>query len=134
MKTLGYYLNSFDTLRLVIVAGASEFLAHTTPIHPFIFLVFALVFADFITGLIKAKKLKVKVERNKMWKTVYKLLSACLLLYCAMVFQDTFGFGKVFTYTAALIVCSAELQSLAENAGAIWEVDIWGALRKLIRK
>lgn len=127
-----HYFNDISLIKAIAAAAFGWFLSVTTPIHPFVLLVFLLVFSDLITGLIAAKKTGEKLESKRMWKTIYKLTSACILFSSSLYFQQVFGMGKILTYSFAFMICLSELKSLAENASKIWGIDLWNRIKELI--
>lgn len=127
-----HYFTDISIVKVAAAGALGWLFSITTPIHPFIGLVFFLVFSDLATGIIASIKNGEKLESNKLWKTVFKLTSACILFSSSLYFQQVFGMGKMLTYSFAFVICASELKSLAENASKIWGIDIWERVKQII--
>lgn len=128
------YLSNISSEDIVSAISIGWLWSISAPIHPFLGVVYMLVFTGIITTVLAAMKHKERIEDEQLWSMVYKLSSATFLLLASLYFHEVFGVGSMLTYSFSIIICTAELKTIARNVGRIWGVDLWGVVTQIIFK
>lgn len=127
---------SFPKLLAVV---ASFFL----PISGILFLVGFAIFLDTLTGLWKAKKLKIPITSRKLSAVVSKLflyeiavIGFYLIDYFILndIIMKFFSVPLMLTKILALILVSIECISINENYFAIRQISIWDSMKLLFAR
>jgi len=131
-------LNNLGVLNFFAIIAA--FLA---PITALIIIVGVCIFADTITGLMKAKKLKQEITSRKLSVVISKLFlyEGALILFFAMekfILADFIGYfcdiPLFLTKLLASVLCGIEIMSINENYKAISGVSIWLKFKELLAR
>lgn len=103
----------------IIIAGLISFLS---PIATALLFVGMLVFADWITGMIKAHKAK-NIQSRMMIRKFYTGSAYLVVLFVVRMAEVYFGDQVPFVKPVVAIIALSELQSLRENVEAITGTD-----------
>ena len=113
------------------------------PISGILFLIGFAILVDTITGIWKAKKLKIKITSRGLSAIISKLFLyevAVILTYLIdrFILNDIllqfFSVPLMVTKILSLVLCSIEVISISENYKAVKGIDIWSALRNLFAR
>ncbi len=113
------------------------------PIVGIIILIAASVILDTITGIWKAKKLKQPITSRRLSAIISKILlyEATVMLFYAMdkfllndIVISFFSIELLTTKVLALVLVSIEVISINENYKAIYQKDLWDALKNLFAR
>ena len=113
------------------------------PISGILFLIGFAIVIDTITGVWKAKKLKVKITSRKLSAIVSKLMLyevAVIGFYLIdfWILNDIilkfFSVPLMLTKILSLVLVSIEVMSINENYKAVKHIDIWSALKNLFAR
>jgi len=127
-----------SAMKLLGVVGA-----FFLPISGILFLIGFAILLDTLTGLWKAKKLKIKITSRKLSAVVSKmmlyeiavigfyLIDFWILNDIILVF---FSIPLMLTKILSLVLVSIECISINENIKAVKGVDIWSAFKQLLRR
>jgi hypothetical protein len=124
--------------KLLAVVGA-----FFLPISGILFLVGFAIFVDTLTGLWKAKKLKIKITSRKLSAIISKLflyelavIGFYLIDYFILndIILKFFSVPLMVTKITALTLCSIELISISENYKIIYGINIWQSLKNLLKR
>ena len=134
MKTIIYNIVKlgYDGIAFAICCGwiASFFI----PIKHFLLFTVFVVFADTVSGLIKAKKTQVAITSKALYRTTEKIVVYFLAI---MIFEGarvTFKIPVNITYMTAFTIASTELYSIAENIKTITGVNVGTLILKFFRR
>ena len=134
MKTIIYNIVKlgYDGIAFAICCGwiASFFI----PIKHFLLFTVFVVFADTVSGIIKAKKTQVEITSKALYRTTEKIVVYFLAI---MIFEGarvTFKIPVNITYMTAFTIASTELYSIAENIKTITGVNIGTLILRFFRK
>lgn len=134
MKTIIYNIVKlgYDGIAFAICCGwiASFFI----PIKHFLLFTVFVVFADTVSGIIKAKKTQVEITSKALYRTTEKIVVYFLAI---MIFEGarvTFNIPVNITYMTAFTIASTELYSIAENIKTITGVNIGTLILRFFRK
>jgi hypothetical protein len=125
-------------IQLLAVVGA-----FFLPISGILFLIGFAIVLDTITGLWKAKKLKIKITSRKLSAIISKLMlyevaviGFYLIDYWILndIIMKFFSVPLMLTKILSLVLCSIECISINENIKAVKGVDIWSAFKQLLRR
>ena len=125
-------------IQLLAVVGA-----FFLPISGILFLIGFAIVLDTITGLWKAKKLKIKITSRKLSAIISKLMlyeiaviGFYLIDYFILndIIMKFFSVPLMLTKILSLVLCSIECISINENIKAVKGVDIWSAFKQLLRR
>jgi hypothetical protein len=124
--------------KLLAVVGA-----FFLPISGILFLVGFAIFLDTLTGLWKAKKLKIPITSRKLSAVVSKLflyeiavIGFYLIDYFILndIIMKFFSVPLMLTKILALILVSIECISINENYFAIRKISIWDSMKSLFAR
>lgn len=113
------------------------------PIVGILILIAASVILDTITGIWKAKKLKQPITSRRLSAIISKILlyEATVMLFYAMdkfllndIVLSFFSIELLTTKVLALVLVSIEVISINENYKAIYQKDLWDALKNLFAR
>lgn len=134
MKTIIYNIVKlgYDGIAFAICCGwiASFFI----PIKHFLLFTVFVVFADTVSGLIKAKKTDVQITSKALYRTTEKIVVYFLAI---MIFEGarvTFKIPVNITYMTAFTIASTELYSIAENIKTITGVNVGTLILRFFKK
>jgi len=141
MKTQLYILTTkfklYSTKLMAII------LSFFLPIVGILILIAASVILDTITGIWKAKKLKQPITSRRLSAIISKILlyEATVMLFYAMdkfllndIVSSFFSIDLLTTKVLALVLVSIEVISINENYYAIYQKDLWDALKNLFAR
>ncbi len=141
MKTQLYILTTkfklYSTKLMAII------LSFFLPIVGILILIAASVILDTITGIWKAKKLKQPITSRRLSAIISKILlyEATVMLFFAMdkfllndIVISFFSIDLLTTKVLALVLVSIEVISINENYYAIYQKDLWDALKNLFAR
>lgn len=130
-------------LKVSITAMFAIILAFITPIIPLLLITFTAIGLDLIFGILKARKLKIKVTSRKASATISKGVlygSAIFISFCIekYITNDFVGLITVIPLVLTkLLTCTLlfiETMSINENYQAISGVSIWGKFKDLLKR
>jgi len=130
-------LQTYSTKLMAIIC--SFFL----PIVGILILIACSVLLDTITGIWKAKKLKQPITSRRLSAIMSKILlyeATVILFYLIDYFlvneivYSFFSIEMLVTKVLALTLVSIEVVSINENYRAIYQKDIWSALKNLFAR
>jgi hypothetical protein len=113
------------------------------PISGILFLIGFAIFVDTLTGIWKAKKLKIPITSRKLSAIVSKLFLyevAVIGFYLIdkFILNDIiltfFSVPLMLTKILSLVLCSIEVISISENYKAVKGIDIWSAFKNLLQR
>lgn len=104
-----------------------------SPIFPVMASVFALIGADFITGIIAAKKSGQPIRSNRMGDTVIKLFLYELSLLIALIVEQHIIQGIPLVRITAGYIGLTEVKSFYENINTVTGLNIWTYVKTYIR-
>ena len=113
------------------------------PISGILFLIGFAILVDTITGIWKAKKLKIKITSRGLSAIVSKLFlyeMAVILTYLIdkFILNDIllqfFSVPLMLTKILSLVLCSIEVISINENIKAVKGIDLWASLKNLLQR
>jgi hypothetical protein len=141
MKTQLYILTTkfklYSTKLMAII------LSFFLPIVGILILIAASVILDTITGIWKSKKLKQPITSRRLSAIISKILlyEATVMLFYAMdyfllndIVISFFSIELLTTKVLALVLVSIEVISINENYKAIYQKDLWDALKNLFAR
>jgi len=126
------------TIQLLTVIGA-----FFLPISGILFLIGFAIVLDTITGIWKAKKLKIKITSRKLSAIISKLMlyevaviGFYLIDYFILndIIMKFFSVPLMLTKILSLVLCSIECISISENYKAVKGIDIWSAFKNLLQR
>ncbi len=141
MKTQLYILTT--KLKLYATKLMAIVLSFFLPIVGILILIAASVILDTITGIWKAKKLKQPITSRRLSAIISKILlyEATVMLFFAMdkfllndIVMQFFSIDLLTTKILALVLVSIEVISINENYRAIYQKDLWDALKNLFAR
>ena len=124
--------------KLLAVVGA-----FFLPISGILFLVGFAIFVDTLTGLWKAKKLKIPITSRKLSAVVSKLflyelavIGFYLIDYFILndIIMKFFSVPLMLTKILSLVLVSIEVISINENYKAVKGIDIWQSMKSLFAR
>jgi len=113
------------------------------PISGILFLIGFAIILDTLTGIWKAKKLKIKITSRKLSAIVSKLflyevavIGFYLIDYWILndIIMKFFSVPLMLTKILSLVLVSIETLSISENYKAVKGIDIWSAFKQLLRR
>jgi hypothetical protein len=137
---LSILLSSIQKYIIQLLAVVSAFFL---PISGILFLIGFAILVDTITGIWKAKKLKIKITSRGLSAVVSKLFLyevAVILTYLIdyYILNDIilqfFSVPLMLTKILSLVLVSIEAISISENYKAVKGIDIWSALKNLLQR
>jgi hypothetical protein len=137
---LSILLSSIQKSSLQLLAVVSAFFL---PIIGILFLIGFSILVDTITGIWKAKKLKIKITSRGLSAIVSKLFlyeMAVILTYLIdkFILNDIllqfFSVPLMLTKILSLVLCSIEVISINENIKAVKGIDLWQAMKLLFAR
>jgi hypothetical protein len=137
---LSILLSSIQKYIIQLLSVVSAFFL---PISGILFLIGFAILVDTITGIWKAKKLKIKITSRGLSAIVSKLFLyevAVILTYLIdkFILNDIilqfFSVPLMLTKILSLVLVSIEAISISENYKAVKGIDIWSALRNLFAR
>jgi uncharacterized membrane protein len=104
------------------------------PIKHFLIFTVFVVFADTVTGIIKAKKQNKAITSKALYRTSQKIV----VYFCAiMIFEGaklTFKLPLNITYMVAFTIATTELYSIAENIRTITGTNIGTLILRFFKR
>ena len=137
---LAILLSSIQKYIIQLLAVVSAFFL---PISGILFLIGFAILVDTITGIWKAKKLKIKITSRGLSAIVSKLFlyeMAVILTYLIdkFILNDIllqfFSVPLMLTKILSLVLCSIEVISSNENIKAVKGIDLWASLKNLLQR
>ena len=137
---LAILLSSIQKYIIQLLAVVSAFFL---PISGILFLIGFAILVDTITGIWKAKKLKIKITSRGLSAIVSKLFlyeMAVILTYLIdkFILNDIllqfFSVPLMLTKILSLVLCSIEVISINENIKAVKGIDLWASLNNLLQR
>ncbi len=137
---LAILLSSIQKYIIQLLAVVSAFFL---PISGILFLIGFAILVDTITGIWKAKKLKIKITSRGLSAIVSKLFLyevAVILTYLIdyYIINDIilqfFSVPLMLTKILSLVLVSIEAISISENYKAVKGIDIWSAFKNLLQR
>jgi len=125
-------------IQLLTVIGA-----FFLPISGILFLIGFAIVLDTITGVWKAKKLKIPITSRGLSAIISKLMLyevAVIGFYLIdyWILNDIilvfFSIPLMLTKILSLVLCSIEVISISENYKAVKGIDIWSAFKNLLQR
>ena len=113
------------------------------PISGILFLIGFAIVLDTLTGIWKAKKLKIKITSRKLSAIISKLMLyevAVIGFYLIdyWILNDIvikfFSVPLMLTKILSLVLVSIETLSISENYKAVKGIDIWSAFKQLLQR
>jgi hypothetical protein len=113
------------------------------PISGILFLIGFAIVIDTLTGIWKAKKLKIKITSRKLSAIISKLMLyevAVIGFYLIdyFILNDIiikfFSVPLMLTKILSLVLVSIECISISENYEAVRGINIWSAFKKLLQR
>jgi len=98
---------------------------------------------DTLTGIWKAKKLKIKITSRKLSAIISKLMlyevaviGFYLIDYFILndIILKFFSVPLMLTKILSLVLCIIEVISISENYKAVKGIDIWSAFKNLLQR
>ena len=126
-----------------ILTLSSICLAFFLPISGILFLIGFTILIDTITGVWKAKKLKLKITSRRLSAIVSKLLlyelaviGFYLIDYWILndIILTFFSVPLMLTKILSLVLVSIEVMSINENYKAVKGIDIWQGMKNLFAR
>lgn len=118
-----------DKIKDITIGLLIAFWAVLTPIHNIMYVVGALVLADFVTGVAKAVRLKEPITSRRMRATIGKTIAYQLAIMVGFAMDYLAGTeGLVCARAIAVLVGLTETKSLDESLKDITGFSIWEAL------
>jgi len=125
-------------IQLLTVIGA-----FFLPISGILFLIGFAIVIDTITGIWKAKKLKIAITSRRLSAIISKLMLyevAVILTYLIdkFILNDIllqfFSVPLMLTKILSLVLVSIEAISISENYKSVKGIDIWSSLKRLLQR
>ena len=105
-------------------------LGYFSPIKDIVHVMIAVIFVDFFVGLWASYRQGIGWKSEKMWRTIYKLILAVLIIMLLYAMDTEMGIEAIKTYKAvAWVICGFEIWSILENAAVISNHRIFIFLR-----
>lgn len=113
------------------------------PISGILFLIGFAIMVDTITGIWKAKKLKIKITSRKLSTIISKMMlyevaviGFYLIDYYILndIILKFFSVPLMLTKILSLILVSIEVMSINENYKAVKGIDIWQGMKNLFAR
>lgn len=113
------------------------------PISGILFLIGFAIFIDTLTGIWKAKKLKIKITSRKLSAIISKLflyevavIGFYLIDYWILndIIMKFFSVPLMLTKILSLVLVSIEAISISENYEAVRGINIWSAFKQLLQR
>ena len=113
------------------------------PISGILFLVGFAIFVDTLTGLWKAKKLKIAITSRKLSAVISKLflyelavIGFYLIDFWILndIIKQFFSVELMLTKILSLVLVSIEVMSINENYFAIRKISIWDSMKSLFAR
>lgn len=137
---LAILLASIKQSSLQLLAVISAFFL---PIAGILFLIGFAILVDTITGIWKAKKLKIEITSRRLSAIISKLMlyevaviGFYLIDYFILndIIMKFFSVPLMLTKILSLILCSIEVMSINENYKAVKGIDIWQGMKNLFAR
>jgi len=137
---LAILLSSIQKYIIQLLAVVGSFFL---PISGILFLIGFAILVDTLTGIWKAKKLKLPITSRKLSAIVSKLflyevavIGFYLIDYWILndIILVFFSIPLMLTKILSLVLCSIECISINENIKAVKGVDIWSAFKNLLQR
>jgi hypothetical protein len=131
------------TIKESIVQLLAVISAFFLPISGILFLIGFAIVVDTLTGIWKAKKLKIKITSRKLSAIVskfflYEMAVIGFYLIDFWILNDIilkfFSVPLMLTKILSLVLCSIEIMSINENYKAVKQIDIWQGLKNLFAR
>jgi hypothetical protein len=113
------------------------------PISGILFLIGFAIVVDTITGIWKARKLKIPITSRKLSTIISKMMLyevAVIGFYLIDfwilndIIMKFFSVPLMLTKILSLVLCSIEVISINENIKAVKGIDIWSAFKQLLQR
>ena len=106
--------------------------AYFSPVSSLVHLVLIFIAIDFATAMYNCWKNKVKIESNKLRKTVEKFVLYSIAILLAWGFQQEVAQWSNLCQVVSGFIAATELISIYENIGKITGLDLLSAVRDII--
>jgi hypothetical protein len=125
-------------VQLLTVVGA-----FFLPISGILFLIGFAIIVDTLTGIWKAKKLKIAITSRKLSAIISKLMlyevaviGFYLIDYWILndIIMKFFSIPLMLTKILSLVLVSIECISISENYKAVKGIDIWSSFKNLLQR
>jgi uncharacterized protein YacL len=104
-----------ETLSKYFAASFAFFISYFTPAVPLMLAIGFFVIADFITGIMAAKKREEEITSKKMRNTVTKGIGYMIAILVGLVFQNHFMPNFEIMKIVSGVIAFVEIKSLDEN-------------------
>ena len=137
---LAILLSSIQKYIIQLLAVVGSFFL---PISGILFLIGFAILVDTLTGIWKAKKLKIKITSRALSAIVSKLflyevavIGFYLIDYFILndIILTFFSVPLMLTKILSLVLCSIEVISINENIKAVKGLDIWASFKQLLQR
>lgn len=123
----------FDKAKTYIVPLLTMFWAFIEPIHGLMFATGALVFLDFVTGMVKAFRVKgEKISSRRMRETIGKSV-LYLIAVLAGFFLDYITGLELAARAIAGVIALVECKSVLENIEEITGLNLWAVVAEKLK-
>ena len=119
-----FSLIGIDSVNQFLAAKASDLWIFLSSLEALTVTIFWLMTADWITGMIAARRKKVMVESRKIMRTAIKFVVATICIYCPYLITVKMDLPMNLAYFPAGVIIVTELKSLLENGSAILGYDV----------
>ena len=138
INTFQYYISkAWDSVSKSTVCAIAAIFAYLQPILIIILCCLIFIALDFIFGYIVSRKYdKKKIESNKLWKSVHKVVEAVVGITCAYILDTTIitSIDLHAVEVVAGIICGTEFWSLLESFSELSPGGPWKILKTVIKK
>lgn len=129
MEVLKWLLaHIYNLISSLVIAAAGYF----SPIKGVIHVMVAAIIIDLIVGIFVAKKRGIGIKSGKLWRTVYKLLFAVVVVSLAFCLDKEMGIIEIAPFIAWLIT-GFEIWSILESASKISDHKIFRLLKTFMK-
>lgn len=128
MEDLNWFFNHICNFALGAFFAA---LGYFAPIKGVVNVMIMAILIDLVLGIIAARRAGEGIKSHKLWRTVYKLLFAVVLVALLYAIDKEMGMIQLHKIIAWLIT-GFEIWSILESAGKITEHKIFKLVKKLM--
>lgn len=124
----------WEKIRNYLLAIALAFWVTLEPIHTILYVVFALVLGDLITGIWKSVRLKQPFTSNRLRDTPVKLVPYLIVILAGFGLDHVVGLeGLFFTRAFSVLIAGTEVISITENMRDITGLDFAAIIREKLK-
>lgn len=102
-------------------------------VRTFITLLFFLVVADLVTGMLRARHDKEKIHSWGIYRTIEKIFVQLITILIAELVRIMLFPVINLTYVVVFVIAMAEFKSIIENVEKILGLKIWSSISELIK-